>query len=135
MRLLIELDPRVAQRPLDRLWFDVELLEHVCIAWGPPRLVELGRSAELAADATDSWCRSHLRVGARAPRSDRYPVDGLCRSCGDFLAEHGWLPTLEILDALQSGMHGSTIAKMIRDEQERRAAAVRPSKKRRRRRR
>lgn len=136
VRVVEQLNPaRLPDRLLDSLWFDLEALDHICIAWGPPRSAPSAREVELAADPTENYCRSHLRIGAREHRSDRYPTDGLCRPCGDFLAEHGWLPTLEILDALQSGMHGSTIAKMIRDEHERRRKAKTTKKPRRRRRR
>jgi hypothetical protein len=61
------------------------------------------RVVELAADPTERWCTSCLRTGAREPRVDRYATDGLCRWCGDFLAGQGWLPTLALLDARQSG--------------------------------
>lgn len=117
----------VTSRRIDALWTDVARLDELCTVWGEPRTVA-ARDVELAVDDTEEWCRSHLRVGARERRSPRYTSDGLCRTCGDFVGEHGWLPTLDILDALVSGMHGSTIAKLIRDEQTRRRPVKRKRK-------
>jgi hypothetical protein len=124
-RLLIAMSrPRVPGRDLDRLWIDVEQLATMVMVWGPGRPSMARRTDELAHDDSGRWCRSHLRIGVRSHRSDRYAQLELCRTCGDFQAEQGFMPTLEILDAIESGVHGSTIAKMIRDEH----AARRPAK-------
>lgn len=64
---------------------------------------EVQRTAELATDNTETWCRSCLRVGQREPRSSRYATDGLCRWCGDFSGAQGFMPTVVILDARHEG--------------------------------
>ena len=125
VRVLEQTDPRIPNRHIDALWHDVDALDGICNQWGPPRRITQRRT-DLANDDTDTWCRSHLRIGSREPRSPHYTNDGLCNTCGRFLGEQGWLPTLDILDALTSGAHGSTIAKLIRAEH----ARLRPVKRR-----
>ena len=119
---------RLPDRHVDQLWHDVGLLADLCTTWGEPRTIS-ERDAELAVDDTEQWCRSHLRIGARERRSERYTSDGLCRWCGDFAAEQGWLPTLDIVDAHNVGAHGSTIAKMIRDHVKATTPKVRKKRK------
>ncbi len=118
-------------RQLMALHRDAEQLHRKVMIWAGPREATDVRSPSLAADMTNSLCRSCLRAGVRNLRSDRYTTDGLCRWCGDFRGEQGFLPTLVIIDAHQTGAPGSTIAKMIRDE--RKATTPAPSKRKRRR--
>lgn len=87
----------------------LELHSNICdlhdlvVAETSPATVREQRSAELASDQTEMWCRSCLRVGQRAGRSERYPTDGLCKWCGDFQATNGFLPTLTLIDAHHEG--------------------------------
>ncbi len=105
----------VARARLIDLHRDVEHLHRMVSIWADPRTPPESRSLELAADATETLCRSCLRAGARNERSERYSSDGLCRWCGDFQSEQGFLPTLEIIDAHESGQPGSSIARLIRE--------------------
>lgn len=130
VRCVIDAGAHVRRRPLDDLWSAALVLSKVVRSWAAPTQAPTPRSADLAADGTEMWCRSHLRVGHREPRSDRYPTDGVCRPCGDFHAEHGWWPTLEIIDAMIDGRH-IDIARLTREEHATRRAAK--SRKRRRR--
>jgi hypothetical protein len=114
-------------------WRDAEALHQVVVElgqiieqWGSaPSTPNVQRDVGLAADTTEMWCRSCLRVGAREPRSDRYPVLGVCRWCGDFHATEAVMPALELLDARHSGKR--ITAEMV--------ARARPAKKAKRRRR
>lgn len=117
IRVVEQLGTELPARQVDPLFVDAARLDQLCTTWGPARRVA-ARDAELAVDDTERWCRSHLRVGDRVDRSDRYAADGLCRWCGDFAAEQGWLPTLDIVDAHTSGAHSSKIAKLIRDAEQ-----------------
>jgi hypothetical protein len=93
-------------------------LHQLVTQWaGEPR--EAGkRTLELAADPTEQWCRSCLRAGHRNQRDDRYRRHGLCRWCGDFRAEQGALPTLDIIDAHETGSP-IAVARLIRDSKPR----------------
>lgn len=74
-------------------------------AWAPvcePDGKQRRLSGELAADPTERWCRSCLRLGAKNERSQRYRA-GVCRRCGDFHAAAGVWPNLEVLEAITSG--------------------------------
>lgn len=90
---------KIPRRPSLELHAAVCDLHDLVIAETSPATVHEKRSAELATDQTEMWCRSCLRVGRRATRSDRYPEEGLCRWCGDFKGAEGFLPTLNLIDA------------------------------------
>lgn len=87
-------------------------LESLIAQWAPAE--QTGRrTTELAADDTGLYCQSCLRAGYRNPRWPRYT--GLCRWCGNFKAEQGALPTLDIIDAHESGSP-LAVARLIRDD-------------------
>jgi hypothetical protein len=71
--------------------------------WSGRAQVKVSESRRLADDASGMWCRSHLRIGAKEPRSDKYPKLGLCRWCGDFQAGEGFLPTPVLLEMHRDG--------------------------------
>lgn len=107
VRICIELHQhgvKIPRRPTIALHDRVcSLHDLVVVETTPAKAKESARSIELAADRTETYCTSHLRIGVREPRSDRYSTDGLCRWCGGFLGEQGWLPTLDILEAHEDG--------------------------------
>jgi hypothetical protein len=78
-------------------------LGDVVSRWSGRSQVNIAESKRLADDQSGMWCRSHLRVGAKEPRSDRYPTLGLCRWCGDFNASERFLPTVVLLEARRDG--------------------------------
>lgn len=115
-------------RIIDRLWRDVVALSDLVEVYGPPREAPVKRSDELAVDLTEQLCTSHLRIGQRAPRDKRYTGIGLCRWCGDYLAAHGFVPTLEIVDAHEN-KNPIALARLTRDEKALRAAGKKTKKK------
>lgn len=126
VRLLVELQHRtgrysIADRYVRPLHDDVAELAAIVDTWRAPRDAPDQRTVELAVDDTERWCTSCLRVGSREPRSERYTSLGVCRWCGDFNAEQGFMPSLEILDARRDGRRVTT--KMVSD--------AKPGKKRR----
>lgn len=116
LRRLIDRNTRLRSITLERLWNDVDELDRLVDTWAAPRPGGR-RSRELAADPTDTWCRSCLRAGHRNPRDPRYTTDGLCRWCGDFQAEQGRLPSLDIVDAHETGS-SVAVARLIRDQKQ-----------------
>lgn len=121
IRSTVKLGPGPVNRLCPARWRlalhqDVEQLWKIVGVWRDARETA-PRSPELAHDDTLSLCRSCLRVGERVERSDRYVKDGLCRWCGDFRAEQGFLPTLAIVEAHRSaGVTGRALYKLIREE-------------------
>lgn len=104
-RLCVELHQLSGTQPRKVLRFHGhvdELHALVLSATADPQTPTVERAVQLATDLTDMWCRSCLRIGQRAGRSDRY-ADGLCRWCGDFTGAQGFLPTLDLLDAYHAG--------------------------------
>lgn len=95
--------PRLRDTDVGSLYNDAARLAAAVDAWAEPRQADVRRTDELAADDTERWCRSCLRIGWRSERAARYQLLGLCRWCGDFHAEQGFLPSLELLDAHRSG--------------------------------
>lgn len=95
---------RIPDRRLHDLWNAVSELQALVHRWGGerPSTGHTAASPGLAADLTGRWCRSCLRIGHRAPRTDRYPA-GVCRWCGDWHAHHGWWPTPGLLAAHRDG--------------------------------
>jgi hypothetical protein len=102
---------------VQRLHDDVCELDRLVDQWAAPH-VGGKRTHQLAADDTGTWCRSCLRAGCRNPRDARYPTLGLCRWCGDFRAAQGVLPSLDMLDAHESGSP-LEVARLIRDTDKR----------------
>jgi hypothetical protein len=102
---------------VQRLYDDVCELNRLVDQWAAPHLGGK-RTHQLAADDTGTWCRSCLRAGCRNPRDPRYPTLGLCRWCGDFRAAQGVLPSLDMLDAHESGSP-LEVARLIRDTDKR----------------
>lgn len=129
LQRLAELPPaRYDRRAARTLYNATHDLHQLATTWAGTR-EGAPRSPTLAIDNSGTLCRSCLRAGHRKPRSPRFPREGLCETCGRFQGEQGFLPTLEILDAIASGVHGSTIAKMIREAKR---ARPKPARKRRR---
>lgn len=65
-------------------------------------------SARPDGECPPDWCRNcyldgqyHEPVG-RDPKGHAY-YDGLCKWCGQFQAEHGWLPTVKLLRRRHQG--------------------------------
>lgn len=112
IRTVSELNPRLPNWLTESLCNTAHQLESICAAWQPAH-VQVRRATELATDDTERYCRSCLRAGHRNPRDPRYRE--LCRWCGDFKAEQGALPTLDIIDAHESGSP-LAVARLIRDE-------------------
>jgi hypothetical protein len=102
---------------VQRLDDDVTELDRLVDQWAAPHLGGK-RTHQLAADDTDTWCRSCLRAGHRNPRHTLYRGLGLCRWCGDFKVAQGVLPTLDIVDAHESGSP-MEVARLIRDTDKR----------------
>lgn len=105
--------PAPNRRHVQWLYDDCAELDQLVDQWAAPRAGGK-RTHQLAVDDTGTWCRSCLRAGYRNPRDERYPTFGLCRWCGDFKAAQGVLPTLDILDAHESGSR-LEVARLIRD--------------------
>jgi hypothetical protein len=98
---------------VERLYDDVSELDRLVDQWAAPHLGGK-RTHQLAADDTGTWCRSHLRAGYREERYRDYTTLGLCRWCGEFKGAQGVLPSLDILDAHESGSRFE-VARLIRD--------------------
>jgi hypothetical protein len=98
---------------VERLYDDVSELDRLVDQWAAPHLGGK-RTHQLAADDTGTWCRSCLRAGYRNPRHAKYPGVGLCRWCGDFKLAQGVLPSLDVIDAHESGSP-LEVARLIRD--------------------
>lgn len=118
LRLLIDAYAQPSSKWCERLHQDTIRLADIVDHWNPHQPTT--RSPGLAQDDTQQWCRSHLRIGNRTPRDSRYPKHGLCRWCGDFQAEQGFLPTLDILDAHETGSP-LAVARAIRDGRKKRS--------------
>jgi hypothetical protein len=104
IRILTQTRTNHPDHLIDQLWKHTRHLEAIVDLWTTtPHQPDIKRSSDLAADDTGNWCRSHLRIGSRVPRDAHYPSNGVCRWCGDFHAEQGFPPTLELLDAHESG--------------------------------
>jgi hypothetical protein len=117
IRQLIRAHIKHKKGDVDSLWRDVCDLDAIVGTWAEPRHGGK-RTLELAVDPTEQWCRSCLRAGHRNQRDDRYARHGLCRWCGDFRAEQGQLPTLDIIDAHETGSP-IAVARLIRDSKPR----------------
>jgi hypothetical protein len=98
---------------VQRLYDDVSELDRLVDQWAAPHLGGK-RTHQLAADDTGTWCRSHLRAGYREARHKDFPALGLCDWCGRFRGAQGVLPSLDILDAHESGDRFA-VARLIRD--------------------
>ena len=112
IRVVSGLDPRLPGWLTKGLCDTAGDLESLCAAWQPAH-IPVKRATELATDDTERYCRSCLRAGHRNPRDPRYRE--LCRWCGDFKAEQGQLPTLDIIDAHETGS-SLAVARLIRDD-------------------
>jgi hypothetical protein len=108
----------IDKRLIGHLYDDSNDLHHLVHQWATPAHTAGKRTLELAADPTEQWCRSCLRAGHRNQRDQRYARHGLCRWCGDFRAEQGQLPTLDIIDAHETGS-AIAVARLIRDSKPR----------------
>lgn len=119
---------RVRFRPCRVLHDHTSELAEIVSRWGAaPAPARSPRPAGLVNDITELWCESCLRNGTREPRSNRYPTKGLCRWCGDFEAEQGFLPTLDLLDARRDGRRITEA--MVRDARPRTVPAPRKRKR------
>lgn len=122
IRLLIDAGANPPSKWCERLHQDTIRLADIIDHWNPHQPTT--RSPALAQDDTEQWCRSHLRIGNRTPRDSRYPKHGLCRWCGDFNGEQGFLPTLDILDAHETGS-SLAVARALRDGRKKRPRPTR----------
>jgi hypothetical protein len=104
---------------IGHLYDDANDLHQLVNRWADDPRLGGKRTLELAVDPTEQWCRSCLRAGHRNQRDERYARHGLCRWCGDFRAEQGSLPTLDIIDAHETGS-AIAVARLIRDSKPRR---------------
>jgi hypothetical protein len=96
---------RMSPHAVDRLHADTDRLHQLVAGLVEPARLHADpdrRDLGLAVDQSGMWCRSCLRAGGREPRSDRY-AEQVCRWCGDFHAEQGWWPTIDLLEARHSG--------------------------------
>jgi hypothetical protein len=113
-----------------RWWYDpTRRAWELTRRWGftpsrPTSTVEM--KEQLAADLTEMWCRSCLRVGERAPRHR----GELCRWCGAFEAAEGFLPPVDLVEAHADGRR-ITDAMIVPHRQAHRARTARKGRARR----
>ena len=124
VRVLLDLEhdgvARIDRRGITAMFGTVADLAALVDRWTvTPTAPARPASSDMADDLTETWCVSCLRTGRRTPRCDRYASSKVCRSCGDFTANHGWPPTLDIVDALADGRY-TDVARLVRDEKQRR---------------
>jgi hypothetical protein len=116
-RELIRRQVRPAMSSVRRVHTVAADLSDLVQRWSGRAEGQIADARRLAVDTSGLWCTSHLRIGAKEPRSERYPTLGLCRWCGDFHAGEGFLPTPVLLEARAA--HRTVTVAMVEAERPR----------------